>query len=100
MLRTDKYKYVLSEVGPNLLYDLDEDPAEQTDRIADPTLQPVVAELHEQLFDWFRHRRHDTTVTDQMIGATSEPGSTAKRGISIGYWDEEELAAGKRGELY
>tara|TARA_B100000579_G_scaffold62806_1_gene46058 strand:- start:198 stop:1082 length:885 start_codon:yes stop_codon:yes gene_type:complete len=100
MLRTDKYKYVLSEVGPNLLYDLDEDPAEQSDRIADPTLQPVVAELHEQLFDWFRHRRHDTTVTDQMIDATSEPGSTAKRGISIGYWDEEELAAGKRGELY
>ena len=100
MLRTDKYKYVLSEVGPNLLYDLDEDPAEQTDRIADSTLRPVVAELHEQLFDWFRHRRHDTTVTDQMIGATSEPGSTAKRGISIGYWDEEELAAGKRGELY
>ena len=100
MLRTDRYKYVLSEVGPNLLYDLDEDPAEQTDRIADPTLQPVVAELHEQLFDWFRHRRHDTTVTDQMIVATSEPGSTAKRGISIGYWDEEELAAGKRGELY
>ena len=100
MLRTDKYKYVLSEIGPNLLYDLDEDPAEQADRIADPTLQSVVSELHEQLFDWFRNRRHDTTVTDQMIDATSEPGSTAKRGIPIGFWDEEELAAGKRGDLY
>ena len=100
MLRTDKYKYVLSEIGPNLLYDLDDDPEEQTDRIADPTLQSVVSELHEQLFSWFRNRRHDTTVTDRMISATSEPGSTAKRGIPIGYWDEEELAAGKRGELY
>jgi len=100
MLRNDRYKYVLSEIGPNILYDLIDDPDEQNDRISDPALQPVVSELHEQLFSWFRSRRHDTTVADQMINATSEPGSTAKRGIPIGYWDEEELAAGKRGELY
>ena len=100
MLRNERYKYVLSEIGPNLLYDLDDDPDEQNDCISDPALQPVVSELHEQLFSWFRSRRHDTTVTDQMITANSEPGSTAKRGIPIGYWDEEELAAGKRGELY
>ena len=100
MLRNDRYKYVLSEIGPNLLYDLEDDPDEQNDCISDPALQSVVSELHEQLFSWFRSRRHDTTVTDQMITANSEPGSTAKRGIPIGYWDEEELAAGKRGELY
>ena len=100
MLRNDRYKYVLSEIGPNLLYDLEDDPEEQNDCVSDPALQSVVSELHEQLFSWFRSRRHDTTVTDQMITANSEPGSTAKRGIPIGYWDEEELAAGKRGELY
>ena len=100
MLRNDRYKYVLSEIGPNLLYDLEDDPEEQNDCVSDPALQSVVSELHEQLFSWFRSRRHDTTVTDQMITANSEPGSTAKRGIPIGYWDEEELAAGNRGELY
>ena len=63
MLRNERYKYVLSEIGPNLLYDLDDDPDEQNDCISDPALQPVVSELHEQLFSWFRSRRHDTTVT-------------------------------------
>ena len=51
-------------------------------------------------FSWFRRRRHDTTYSDEWINTTSEPGNTAKRGIMIGYWDEEELAAGMRGELY
>ena len=100
MLRNTRYKYVLSEVGSNLLYDLDEDPNEQHDRLDDPSLGSLVAELHEQLFEWFRGRHHDTTYSDERIKATAAPGGTAKRGIMIGYWDEEELAAGIRGELY
>lgn len=100
MLRNERYKYVLSEVGPNLLYDLEEDPDEQHERCSDQSFDRVVADLHEQLFSWFRRRRHDTTYSDEWINTTSEPGNTAKRGIMIGYWDEEELAAGMRGELY
>ena len=100
MLRTDRFKYVLSEIGPNLLYDLDEDPDEQHDRLDDASLCSVTADFHEQLFEWFRSRRHDTTLSDEMISASAMPGSTAKQGIMIGYWDEEELSAGLRGDLY
>ncbi len=100
MLRNDRFKYVLSEIGSNLLYDLDEDPCEQCDRFDDPSLESVVADLHEQLFEWFRSRHHDTTYSDEMITAITVPGGTAKRGIMIGYWDEQELSAGMRGELF
>ena len=66
----------------------------------DQSFDQVVADLHEQLFSWFHERRHDTTYSDEWINTTSEPGNTAKRGIMIGYWDEEELAAGMQGEYY
>lgn len=100
MFRTDRYKYVLSETGPDLLYDLDEDPGELHDRLDDPALASVSSDLREQLFEWYRHRRLDTTAAEPFKVAMSTPGRTAQRGIVIGYWDEDELAAGKRGELY
>ena len=100
MLRNDRYKYVLTELGPNLLFDLDEDPGELTDRGDDPGLANVRAEMHEELFEWFRLRRHDVTTSDGHLAMMGAPGFTANRGIMIGYWDEEELAAGKAGNLY
>jgi len=100
MLRTQRYKYILSETGPNLLYDLDEDPEEFHDRIDDPGLATVRSELHEQLFEWFRARAHDTTYRDATMARLAAPGGMARVGILIGYWDEAELAAGVAGELY
>ncbi|MFT5530579.1 MAG: arylsulfatase A-like enzyme [Candidatus Poriferisodalaceae bacterium] len=99
MLRSDRYKYILSEIGPDLLYDLDEDPGELVDRIDDPGLATVRADMHEQLFDWFRHRKHDPTYPDSFIDRCSQPGGTAQRGIMIGYWDEEDLERGLAGDL-
>lgn len=99
MLRTERHKYILSEIGPNLLYDLEEDPSEFHDRIDDPALASVQHDLHEQMFEWFRMRRHDVTATDRLLGLGA-PGLTARRGIVIGFWDEDELAAGEAGELY
>ena len=100
MLRTDRYKYILSETGPNLLYDLEDDPDEFIDRIDDPALATVQAELHEQLFDWFRLRRHDVTREAVDQEAWIAPGGLAKTGVLIGYWDEGELERGLAGELY
>ncbi|MFT7600809.1 MAG: arylsulfatase A-like enzyme [Acidimicrobiales bacterium] len=100
MLRGERYKYIVSDVGPNLLYDLEDDPEEFHDRIDDPGLAPVRSEMHDQLFEWFRMRRHDATATAAMADRASTPGSLANRGILIGYWDEDELAAGKAGQLY
>ncbi len=93
MIRTDRHKYILSETGPNLLYDLDDDPDEFHDRIDDPALASVRDDLHERLFTWFRQRAHDATVTDGLIRRRSAEGATARAGIKIGYWDEAQLAA-------
>lgn len=100
MFRTERHKYILSEIGPNLLFDLEEDPNEQHDRIDDPGLASVQRDLHEQLFEWFRTRKHDVSHTDDFIRGVATPGRTASRGILIGYWDEAELDAGLSGTLY
>ncbi len=100
MVRTDRYKYILSEVGPNLLYDLHDDPDEFHDRAADPSLATVQAELHERLFAWYRQRDNTSTTVEPMRAASATPGDTANDGIVIGFWDEEELAAGLDGKLF
>jgi hypothetical protein len=56
--------------------------------------------MHEQLFDWFRHRKHDPTYPDSFINRFSQPGGIAQSGVLIGYWDEEELERGLAGDLY
>lgn len=95
MLRTDRYKYILCEVGPNLLYDLDADPDEFTDRHDDPALVDVQRELHDQLFEWYRRRSHDVTHRPSTTKAhpPPAPGQVARNGFFIGYWDEAQAAA-------
>jgi len=93
MLRTARFKYILDETGPNLLYDLEDDPNELVDRIDDPALQAVRAELHERLFEWFRARSHETTGAPLRWNGTVDDGDVAKSGVFIGYWDETEAAA-------
>ncbi len=93
MLRTDRYKYILDETGPNLLYDMHDDPSEQTDRIDDPSLTSVQAELHERLFDWYRARSHETTGRPERWEGTVDDGDVARKGVFIGYWDETDAAA-------
>ena len=73
MLRTDRFKYILSETGPDLLYDLDDDPSEQRDRGDDPGLAGR-AELKERLFEWFRDRSNETTLDLQRQLRSSEHG--------------------------
>ena len=92
MIRTQRYKYILCETGPNLLYDLQEDPAELHDRADDPALGGVRTDLHEQLFDWFRARTHE--VTRRTPSDDPERlGQDAREGVFIGYWDENDAAA-------
>ncbi len=100
MFRTDQYKYILSEIGPNLLYDLTDDPHELHDRGNDPALAAVRAELHDGLFHWWRRRRTDALITADHRAAANTPGATAAQGIPIGFWTEAELTAGIAGDLY
>lgn len=94
MLRTPDHKYILSETGPNLLYDLREEPAELTDRAGDPALASVRAELHERLFEWYRARSHELTRRPGVGDAPPNEGHDAVvDGVLIGYWAESEVPA-------
>ena len=54
MIRTHEWKLVLRVPdGPNELYDLVNDPEENTNRFEDPTCKDVVASLRNQMTAWF-----------------------------------------------
>ncbi|MEM7094824.1 MAG: sulfatase-like hydrolase/transferase [Actinomycetota bacterium] len=99
MIRTDRYKYILCENAPNLLYDLEDDPDEFVDRAGDPALASVEHDLHERLFEWFRRRAHDTTYDDPIVRRRRAYGEVARQGIVIGYWDEAALERGIAGDV-
>lgn len=52
MLRNDRYKYICRITGEDEMYDLIADPQETTNRINDPALQAVLAEMRIQLMRW------------------------------------------------
>ena len=52
MVRTERWKYVARLVGGDELYDLAEDPDELANRVDDPGLREVQAELKERLLRW------------------------------------------------
>jgi hypothetical protein len=54
MIRTPRWKYVHRyPYGPHELYDLENDPGEEVDRIADLSTMETAAELNALLADWF-----------------------------------------------
>ncbi|MBN1399684.1 MAG: sulfatase-like hydrolase/transferase [Anaerolineae bacterium] len=54
MLRTERWKYVHRYPdGPHELWDLERDPAERNNRIADLSQRERIAELHARLEAWF-----------------------------------------------
>jgi len=48
-VRTDRYLYTVYVTGDRELYDLQSDPLELTNLITDPSMEPVVADLHARL---------------------------------------------------
>lgn len=93
MLRTDRFKYILSETGPDLLYDLDADPNEFVDRAADPALAAEARELRERLFEWYRDRSNEmTTDLSRALESSTDGFNAHAQGVFIGYWDEAAAA--------
>ena len=99
MIRTEHYKYILSDTGPNLLYDLEEDPSELNDRAGDPGLAGIKADLHDRLFAWYRARSHEVTRLATEETAHSRVGANARDRIFIGYWDKTDAAADSAAHL-
>ncbi len=84
MLRTDKWKYIFFEGFRPQLFDLENDPKELNDLGAASQLAEVRAELHEQLFTWFRNRAIRRTMSDEVVDARTD--TARQRGILIEIW--------------
>ena len=54
MARGDRWKLILSDTDEEFLFDQQEDPFELTNRIADPSLTPVLHKLRSELTGWMK----------------------------------------------
>ena len=84
MVRTRRWKYVLFEDFPPQLFDLANDPHEQTDLGRTAGHEAVRAELEQRLFAWFRGRRTRVTISDAEVERRT--GSAKARGYRFGEW--------------
>lgn len=75
MLRNTRYKYVCRITREDELYDLQEDPGETTNCIADPALDAVLTEMRIQLMRWMVETadvvplKRDERFTPEMLWA-------------------------------
>jgi len=53
MIRTPQYKYIHNDGSTDELYDLMDDPKENTNRATEPGDAALCRDLRAQLFDWF-----------------------------------------------
>lgn len=75
MMRSERYKYVSRTGGRDELYDMEEDPQETTNRIDDPTLEPVVTRMRLDMLKWLQRTADivpyetDARFTQEMMWA-------------------------------
>ena len=97
MIFDGRWKYVQVERFRPMLFDLASDPHELVDLGASPAHAVQRARLHEMLFAWARRPRQRATVADRAIESVEVQARISEGGILIGYWDEAELEAARRG---
>jgi hypothetical protein len=76
-----------------MLYDLQNDPQEFSDRGEDPACAEIIARLQAALFEWALHPKMHITTPNAKIAQYAGGQMQVKGGILIGIWDEAELAA-------
>jgi arylsulfatase A-like enzyme len=84
MVRTQKWKYVFYEEFPPQLYDLENDPRELVDLVAQGGHESVLIEMERKLFAWFRSLRTRVGISDAEVDRRT--GSAKKRGYLFGVW--------------
>lgn len=94
MIFDGRYKLIHAEGFRPMLYDLENDPQEFHDRGEDPDAGDVRGQLMEKLNAWYRRHHARTTISDSEIAARS--GGDMRRGIYLGFWDEEDLDEAER----
>lgn len=58
MVRTKRHKYIFNHDDIPELYDLENDPGENRNRSADPSLASIRRELHDRLLTWYNPSRN------------------------------------------
>ena len=94
MVLDGRWKLIHATGFRPMLFDLATDPQELDDLGADPRFESERARLRDALFDWALRDHNRITMPDQKIAAYAR-GRQLRSGISIGYWDEAELAAAR-----
>jgi len=91
MLATKRWKLIHAEGGFRpLLFDLENDPGELTDLGASPDHAGILDTLYGKLFSWARRMSQRTTIGDPEILARRNGGGSARKGILIGLYEEDE----------
>ncbi|NNG03085.1 MAG: alkaline phosphatase family protein [Inquilinus sp.] len=89
MVADDRWKYVHALGFRPMLFDLREDPGELADLGADPAYEGERARLAGALSAWALRLSQRTTRSERQIRETR--GKSARRGILLGIWREDEL---------
>ena len=90
MVVTDGWKLMRFDGHPPMAFDLAEDPDELHDRGTDPAAVAAVADLEDRLDDWAERVRRPTESAASLERRTD---TQTGRGILLGFWDEDDLAA-------
>jgi arylsulfatase A-like enzyme len=69
MIRTDRYKYNHNHGSRNELYDLQQDPGENMNRIDDAALDEVRNDLHRRLVSWYNAEANEHRNTGAQVWA-------------------------------
>jgi arylsulfatase A-like enzyme len=93
MVFDGRWKYIHTSGFRPMLYDLQSDPKEFSDRGEDPACADVIARLQAALFEWALHPKMHITTPNAKIASYADNQMQVKGGILIGIWDEAELAA-------
>ncbi len=84
MLRTQRWKYIRYDGMRPQLYDLANDPDELVDLALGSEHAALCKDFETMLFDWLRHRKIHTTISDADIAGWT--AAERDQGIAIGEW--------------
>jgi hypothetical protein len=84
-----RYKMVHAEGFPAMLFDLETDPDELFDLGTKSDYADQRDRLQSRLDAWYRQHHTRTTISDETI--ETRVGADMRRGILIGFWDQNDL---------
>ena len=97
MIFDGRYKYVVADGFPPMLFDLVQDPDEVTDLGGVPSLAKERERMDKLLLQWALKPRQRVTITDGLLEHVQVQRNISEAGILIGYYEEEELATARKG---